>query len=67
MSIDLNHSPSSHSTFTTDEANIKPPQCGERDYDALAGLAVEREIRGLKELCSDLVISLIIDKQFTLS
>lgn len=27
MFIDLNHSPSSHFTFTTDEADIKPQQC----------------------------------------
>lgn len=34
------------------------------DYDALAGLAAEQEIRGLKELCCDQVTSLITGRHF---
>lgn len=36
-----------------------------RDYNALAGLAVEQEIRGLKELCPDQATSLIAGRQLT--
>lgn len=36
-----------------------------RDYDAVAGLPVQQQIRGLKELCSDRVTPLITRGQFT--
>lgn len=52
--IDLHRTPLSHSTFpSTRRRTSNSRSTRERDYDALAGLAVEREIRGLKELCSD--------------
>lgn len=52
--IDPHRTPLSHSTFPSTRRRTSNGRSSRgRDYDALAGLAVEREIRGLKELCSD--------------
>lgn len=52
--IDPRRTPLGHSTFPSTRRRTSNGRSARgRDYDALAGLAVEREIRGLKELCSD--------------
>lgn len=61
MFIELTRSPLSRA----DEATSNQRSVRGRDYKARAGPAVEREIRGLKELGSDWVTSHITGRQFT--